>query len=190
MREIETRRWTLEEYYRMAETGVLARDERVELIEGEILKMSPQGSPHLTAIHRTLKALFKAFGFEAYVRVQGPLVLGPFSEPEPDLALVPGSELDYSEAHPSTALLVVEVSETTIEYDRNRKGSLYARAGIAEYWVLNLVDHALEVYRDPVPSATAPYGWEYSSVQRFSAEQSVCPLHAPNGRVSVADLLP
>ncbi|MBI2370409.1 MAG: Uma2 family endonuclease, partial [Deltaproteobacteria bacterium] len=104
--------------------------------------------------------------------------------------VVPGSPRDYLDAHPTTALLVVEVADTTLVYDRDLKGSLYARAGIAEYWIVNLTDRALEVYRDPAPSPRARYGSSYQTFQRLSPPDSVSPLAAPWARIAVADLLP
>ncbi|MBI4572140.1 MAG: Uma2 family endonuclease [candidate division NC10 bacterium] len=100
----------------------------------------------------TQDALRKAFGEGTHVRIQLPLALDPSSEPEPDVTVVRGSPRDYRDAHPSAALLVVEVADTTLSHDRDQKGSLYARAGVADYWIVNLVDQVLEVYRDPGPS--------------------------------------
>ena len=190
MREIQPRRWTREEYYRMAKTGVLRPDERVELIDGEVFQVVPQRSLHATAILMAEKALKIAFGEVYNVRYQLPLALDPHSEPEPDVSVVRGSYLDYRDEHPSTAVLVVEVLDTTLKTDRNRKGSLYARARIPEYWIVNLLDQRLEVYRDPVASATARYGWEYKTFHHYSAGQSISPSQAPQAQIAVADLLP
>jgi Uma2 family endonuclease len=154
---LQTRRWTRAEYERMAETGVLRPDERVELLDGEILLvMTPQNSPHAAVIGKTEDVLRQTFGRGIWVRTQMPLILDPDSEPEPDLAVVPGSPSDYVQEHPRTALLVVEVADTTLEKDRGRKAATYARAGIPEYWIVNLVDHCLEVYRDPIASPGQP----------------------------------
>jgi Uma2 family endonuclease len=183
MRAIETRRWTREEYNRMAAEGYFGPEERVELLDGEILIVPRQGSRHATAIHLAAKTLSAAFGSGFYVRIQGALALEELSEPEPDVAVVRGTERDYATAHPSTALLVVEVSDSTLEHDRERKGSIYARTGIPEYWILNLIDRRLEVYRDPD-------GSEYRSVTNHAVGESVSPLHAAAARVTVADLLP
>jgi len=190
MREVETRRWTREEYYRMAERGVLAPDERVELIDGEILKIVVQDSRHFVAIQRAQKALEAAFGPGCCVRAQGPLTIDDCSEPEPDLAVVKGSVNDYRDAHPRSGLLVVEVSDTSVEFDRLTKGSLYARAGIPEYWIVNLPNQRLEAHRDPAPASAARFGWEYKSVHFYCTGQSVTPLHAPQAHIAVDDLLP
>ncbi|MCI0636706.1 MAG: Uma2 family endonuclease, partial [Actinobacteria bacterium] len=143
------RRWTRDEYYRMAETGILRPDDRVELIDGEILTKSPQRSVDATAVLLSQEALHAAFGAGFDVRPQLPLALGEASEPEPDLAVVPGVPRDYRESHPTTALLVVEVAETSLAFDRGGKQALYARAGIPEYWIVDLVEGTLEVFRSP-----------------------------------------
>jgi Uma2 family endonuclease len=190
MSAVQTRRWTREEYERLIETGVFHPEERVELIDGELVVMTPQKSVHATAVRLVDEMLRMAFGSGHDVRAQLPLALDPDSEPEPDVAVVIGMPRDYRDAHPTTALLVVEVADTTLAFDRERKGSLYARAGIADYWILNLADRVLEVYRDPVPAPSALYGWHYRVPQRLSASDSVSPLAAPRARVAVSDLLP
>ena len=103
--------------------------------------------------------------------------------------MVSGSPRDYRDAHPATALLVMEVADTTLEFDRDRKGGLYAQAGIVDYRIVNLTDRLLEVYRDPTPNASARYGWEYRTWRRFGSSDSVRPL-VPQTSVAVADLLP
>lgn len=190
MATVGAKRWMRQEYEKMAEAGVFSPGERVELIDGEILTMTPQKSPHATAILLTVEALRTAFGPVCTVRPQLPLALDPLSEPEPDIAVVSGSPRDCSNDHPSSALLIVEVADTTLEYDRQRKGSLYARAGIADYWILNLTDRRLEVYRDPAPANLAVYGWAYRTVQHYTANQFISPLASPQARINVADLLP
>jgi Uma2 family endonuclease len=121
------------------------------------------------------------------VREEKPLAIALDSEPEPDVAVVAGAPRDYRVTHPATALLVVEVAETSLGYDRKTKGPLYARAGIPEYWIVNLLDGALEVYREP---AEMPDGWIYRLIQRFEAADTVAPLMAPEAVVAVADLMP
>ena len=187
---VQTRRWTREEYERLIEAGIFHPEERVELIDGEILTMTPQKSPHATAVCLVADALRGAFGSGHHVRVQLPLALDPDSEPEPDVAVVAGAPRDYRDAHPATALLVVEVADTTLAFDRERKGSLYAGAGIAEYWIVNLSDQVLEVYREPAAAPSAQYGWSYRVAQRLSPSDVVSPLAAPHGRITVSDLLP
>jgi len=186
----QPRLWTREEYYKMVEAGVLRPDERVELIGGRIIAMSPQNSPHFTAVCLVEDVLRTAFGPGHVVRVQGPLDVSPSSQPEPDIAVVQGHARDYSRAHPTTALLVVEVSESTLAFDRGEKASLYASAGIPEYWVVNLVDRQVEVYRDPVPVTGQPYGYGYRSCTHYFAVDTVAPAAMPQSAITVADLLP
>src|SRR2546430_17190567 len=127
----------------------------------------PQGAPHYTATRKTAKALEAAFGPGWDVRPEGPIGLDDDSEPEPDIAVVPGSPDDYSRAHPSRPVLTVEVAESSLASDRHRKGSLYARAGLSDYWVLNLLDRVLEVYRQPGPDLPAPFGWRETPAEGF-----------------------
>src|SRR6266853_670905 len=139
--EPKTRRWSRAEYTMMAELG-LFDGQRVELVDGEIMQMPPQKNWHFVTIKLVEEALESAFGPGYWVRTQGPINLGATSEPEPDIAVVAGKPRDYR-AHPNAALLVVEVSDTTLAYDRGRKASLYASASIADYWIVNLIDRQL-----------------------------------------------
>ncbi len=186
----QVRLWSREEYYKMAEAGIFAPDERVELIEGEIVARAAQGSLHATAVCLAQEALRTAFGPGFYVRTQFPLSLDPYSEPEPDLAVVPGSPRDYTDAHPLTALLVVEVANETLAFDRGRKARLYAKSGVPEYWIVNVPERLLEAYRDPGPLPGRPSEHGYRSVSRFSPPESVTPLAPGVGAARVADLLP
>src|SRR5262249_3117373 len=130
-----------------------------------------------------------AFGVGFWIRTQAVLNLGPESEPEPDLSVVPGGPRDYPE-HPKTALLVVEVSDTTLWLDRTRKRPLYASAGLADYWIVNLVDRQVEVHRNPIADSAAPLGFRYADVTIHGPGDFLSPLAAPSARVAVADLLP
>src|SRR5262245_26128697 len=136
---LEMRRFTRDEYHRMAGVGILAEGEKVELIDGEILKKVPQGRPHASGMRRAHAVLQRAFGSDRYVQSQLPIAPDAYSEPEPDLAVLPGPFEAFEGVHPETALLVVEVSDTTLPFDLGRKANLYARSGIPEYWVLNIV---------------------------------------------------
>jgi Uma2 family endonuclease len=187
---IEMRRWSREQYEKMIETGIFPPGTRAELIDGEIFSMTPQKRKHAAAIRAAEEALRSVFGTGFDVQVQLPLALDPSSEPEPDLSVVPGSWRDYREAHPSSAALVVEVADTSLEYDRDRKGSLYARAGITDYWIVNLPARSIEVYRDPAPSGEAIYGWTYRSVKHCRPGQHLTALGAPERTIPVDDLLP
>jgi Uma2 family endonuclease len=181
------RRWTREEYYRMGELGFF-HGQRVELIEGEIMVLSPQNWPHTSTVDRVGEVLRASLGSGFWVRMQYPLNLGT-SDPEPDVSVVPGQREDYSD-HPTTAVLIVEVSESSLTYDRTRKASLYARAGIADYWIINLVNNQVEVYRDPRADPAQFYGHGYASVTVLVPPAVVNPLAAPQVSLAAVDLLP
>jgi Uma2 family endonuclease len=183
MKATEMRRWTREEYERMIAAGMFAPGERLELVDGEILQMPPQGSVHATVIQLMSDALRSAFGPAFSVRQQLPIGLAADSEPEPDLAVVAGTPRDYWDAHPRTAALLVEVSDATPEYDRRRKGSLYARAGVCDFWIVNLVERCIEVYREPHQAS-------YGSCRRVFPGDRLEPLAAPGSNIQVADLFP
>lgn len=188
--EVQIRRWKRIEYEQLVEKGVFMPGERVELIDGLLLVAEPQSSSHFTAVRLVERALVRAFGEGWDVRAQGPIALDDTSEPEPDVAVVRGELRDYVEAHPADPVLVVEVALTSVNFDREHKSSLYARAGRPEYWIVNLVDRVLEVRREPAPSPSAPYGWDYSTVEVLRPGGSACPLAAPAAQIAVADLLP
>ncbi|HET7344087.1 MAG TPA: Uma2 family endonuclease [Methylomirabilota bacterium] len=188
--EARTRRFTRAEYDRMIELGVLGEDEPIELIGGELMVAEPRGAPHYTAVVKTARALQALFGPAWYVRAEGPIGLDDESEPEPDIAVVPGTPDDYSRAHPSRPALTVEVSDFTLALDRRHKGSLYARAGLEDYWIVNLGDRVVEVYREPIADSAAPFGWRYAQRQVFDVSARVTPLALPGAGVLVAQLLP
>jgi Uma2 family endonuclease len=188
--EVKTRRWKRVEYERLIETGFFQPGDPVELIGGQLIVAEPQGSGHFTAIQAVEEALRTAFGAGWQVRGQGPVALDEESEPEPDVAVVPGSFRDYVTAHPSRPVLVVEVSESSLALDRHHKGSLYARAGLDDYWIVNLVNRVLEVRRNPGPDPAASFGWRYQSVEVLERGASLSPLALPGARIRVADLLP
>lgn len=183
------RRWTRAEYDRLVDLGVLS-DEPVELIGGHLVVAEPQGSYHATGIGAGDDALRAALPPGWVVRAQMPVALDDESEPEPDVSVVPGAARDYLGEHPSRPALIVEVAESSLRFDRRDKGRLYARAGIADYWIVNLVDDVVEVYREPASSPEAPSGWGYRSVQRLGNRENISPLVAPNASIAVADLLP
>jgi len=121
---------------------------------------------------------------------KGHWALDDESEPEPDVAVVPGSFRDYISGHPSRPVLLIEVSESSLALDRDHKGSLYARAGLADYWIVNLIDRVLEVHREPTPDPAASFAWHYQSVEVLGPEASVSPLASPGAHIRVIDLLP
>ncbi|MGH7731213.1 MAG: Uma2 family endonuclease [Candidatus Eiseniibacteriota bacterium] len=184
------RRWTRVEYERLVELGVFGSGERLELIDGLLVVREPQGSQHAAAIRRVLAALHLALGDAWRIDSQLPIALDDTSEPEPDVAVVPRDPSAYRDAHPSRAVLVVEIADSSYRIDREDKASLYARAGIAEYWIVDLAHGALEVYREPEASPAATYGWRYRSVETLRPPATAAPLIAPDRAIPVADLLP
>jgi Uma2 family endonuclease len=188
--DLPLRRWTRVEYERLVECGFFQPGDPVELLGGRLIVAEPQESRHATAVGLADDALRAAFGAGWLVRAQMPVALDDDSEPEPDVAVVPGTRRDYREGHPRRLVLAVEVAESSLPADQTIKGSLYARAGIADYWIVNLVDLRVEVYRDPAPDSRAAYGWAYRSVERHGRGAVISPLALPGARVRVADLLP
>src|SRR5213593_4404108 len=161
------RRWKRIEYDRLVDLGVF-EGEPLELIGGQLVVAEPHGTYHASAI--------SAVDYAA--------------EPEPDLVVVPGNPADYRHSHPQRPALVVEVADSSLYFDREHKGSLYARAGIREYWIVNLVDRVLEVYRDEGADPRAIYGWRYRSVRALAPSAVIVPLAFTPGQIAVADLLP
>lgn len=180
--------WTKAEYYQMAEIG-LFDGKRVELIGGKVLEMSPMLSGHATATMLVSQALGRIFQQRHFLRVQLPLSVSDISDPEPDVAVVEGAIRDYRDAHPTTAALVVEVADSSVDYDRTDKASLYASAGVAEYWVVNLPQRRLEVFRSPIADTSQPFGYSYAVRTILSESEQVLPV-AARETVHVADLLP
>jgi Uma2 family endonuclease len=185
---VETRRWKRVEYDRLIECGFFQPGDPVELLGGQLIVAEPQSDRHYTAIMALEEALRAAFGPGFTVRTQGPIALDDESEPEPDVAVVPGSLRDHARGHPSRPVLVVEVSLSSLALDRVHKGSLYARAGLADYWIVNLVDRVVEVYRNPAVAA-APFGWRYGSAAIVGPDGAVSPLAAPDAAVRVSDVV-
>jgi Uma2 family endonuclease len=187
---IREKRWTRVEYDRLIDLGAFGPDDRVELLGGQLVGREPQGSPHATAVRLVAQALRHAFGPGWIIEGQLPVSLDDESEPEPDVTVVSGGPRDYIASHPSRPVLVVEVALTSLALDRGEKAGLYARAGLEDYWIVNLVDHVLEVYRDPEPHAEAPHGWRYASALTLEGRARVKPLAAASAGILVADLLP
>jgi len=180
--ELPRPRFSRVQYERMTEAGVFGPEDRLELLDGDIIDRAPQKSRHATAVTLVAEALRTLFGPGATVREQLPFSLDDSSEPEPDVAVVPGNPRDYRNAHPSRALLVCEVSDTTRAYDRGQKLAAYARAGIPEYWILDLAAETLEVCRNPEHSGYAQR-WSVAANGLISAEGSA-------QTILVTDLLP
>lgn len=183
------RRWKRVEYDRLVDLGVFG-DDPIELIGGQLIVAEPKGEYHSSAIGTVDYAVRAVLPPGWVVRIQLPVSLDEESEPEPDVVVVPGRSADYRYAHPSRPELAIEVADSSLTFDRQQKGSLYARAGIQDYWIVNLVDRVVEVYRDPAPDAAAVYGWRYRSVASLTPADVVIPLAFPSARISVTDLLP
>jgi Uma2 family endonuclease len=150
----------------------------------------PQNSRQSAAVAALCAVLARAFGAGFHVRSQLPLALDDASEPEPDVVVVRGGAWDYVAAHPSAPVLVVEIAEASLELDREHKSGLYARAGVADYWIINLPEAVIEIYRQPVPAVEAAFGWRYQSALRLARGATISPLAAPDVVIAVGDLLP
>lgn len=178
-------RYTVEGYFGLVRDGLLDADEHVELLEGVIVAEPPQDPPHASGTMHVVEALRDAVGRRAILRVQMPFIAGPFSAPEPDVALVAGRVADYEERHPTQALLIVEVAQSSLPQDRLSKSRIYAAARVLEYWIVNLRGDCVEVFRRP------------DAEQRLYAERIIARrgdrivLEAfPDSEVRVEDLLP
>lgn len=180
-------RWSREDYYRLGALGFF-RGRRVELLLGEIVEMSPIGWPHVVACRKVAERLETIFAGLAWISRGEPLNL-THSEPLPDVAVIPGRFADYTD-HPTTAWLVVEVADSSLDLDTTTKAELYATAGVPEYWVLDLGGRRLLVYRDPAPLPAGLGATAYRTQGVLGAGEAVTPLAAPAAAVPVADLLP
>jgi len=182
--QILKRLFTVGEYHQMIEVGILAEDDRVELIKGEVVKMSPIGSRHAACVKRLNRLFAERLGKLALISVQDPIHLDEHSEPEPDLALLQPRADFYAQAHPEPEdiLLIVEVAETSTDYDRQIKIPMYGQNGITEAWVVNLAANLIEVYRQPSPAG-------YGQVQHFKRGQSLSPQVFPQLVITVDEVL-
>ncbi len=177
------RRLSVDEYHKMIDAGILDEDEHVQLVDGLLLQMTPQGRPHAFVIQRLTKLLLRALSDDYAVLPQLPLTLGDDSEPEPDLAVVRADDARSYDHHPRTALLVIEVASDSLRFDRTTKGALYARSNISEYGIVNVVDDCVEVYRDPDPKAK-----RYRSALTLRSGQALSPPSVPGLSIPVAEL--
>jgi Uma2 family endonuclease len=173
MNTVQAKRFTLSEYEKLAELGFFHEDSHIELINGEIIKMAAKGKAHETCLRKLWKELPKLIGDRATLQSQAPITLPPNSEPEPDFAIVQNRDDDYFSAHPSPAdvLLVIEVSDSSLDYDQDVKLSIYAKAGISNYWIFNLVDNYLEAYSEPYQDNQGKYG--YSNKRIILSNQTI-----------------
>ncbi|MFQ3607266.1 MAG: Uma2 family endonuclease [Chloroherpetonaceae bacterium] len=179
---LEKRRWTADEYLKMAELGILASGERLELIDGEIYKkMSPVGLPHYWCVNRLNRLFHTKLLNSVIVSVQNPLWLDEHNEPEPDVVLLPMMDM-HVRPGAKDALLVVEVSDSTLDLDRKVKLPLYAKFEVGEVWLVNLAEACLEVYREPKDEG-------YGQMKKYEANESVSAMQFPDVKFSVAEIL-
>lgn len=181
-------RFSRVEYDRLVHLGAFD-GEAVELIGGLLIVAEPQGSYHASTVGAVADALRAVLPPGWLVRVQMPVALDDRSEPEPDVAVVPGAWADYRGDHPDRPALVVEVAESSLAFDRGEKASLYARGGVRDYWIVNLVDRVVEVLRHPELDEGAPHGWAYGTIARVGPNEIVSVLALPSVRVRVGDFL-
>jgi Uma2 family endonuclease len=177
---VKPKLWNRDDYLKLAELGFIGPEERTELIDGEIVQMSPQSCTHTLAIVHGTSLLSRLFDSTHYVQVQSTLDLSESFMPEPDLALIEKRLMDESEGRPGTADLLIEVSFTSLRYDQE-KARLYARSNIREYWIVDLVAQCLHVFRDPQHDG-------YRSQQRLERSESVAPLLCPETLVPIDGL--
>lgn len=178
------RRFTVHDYYAMAEAGILHEDDRVELIEGEIIEMSPINAPHASHVKRLNQLFMSRLGARVTLGVQDPVRLSEYSEPQPDLALLQPRDDFYQRSHPTPddVFLLIEVSDSTVEYDRQVKAPLYARSGVREMWLINLGAGQVEVYRNPSPDG-------YREQRYLQRGEAVAPLAFPEASFRVDEIL-
>jgi Uma2 family endonuclease len=181
-------RWALTDYLRLAEVGLLTG--RTELIDGSILDMPAQGLPHSICISKTVRELVPRLSKQHLILIQSTAAFDDWSGPEPDIAIFPSYPSAAAVTLPKPPLLIVEVSLTILKYDREYKGSFYAGHGLQDYWVINLAERVVEVYRQPVTDATAKFGWRYGSPIRVPSTGKLSPLMLPSQEILVADILP
>ncbi|MCS6815261.1 MAG: Uma2 family endonuclease [Cyanobacteria bacterium] len=169
----QPKRFTVQDYHRLVELGFLGEDDHIELIRGELMQMAAKGVMHEACIRRLLRQLPQSLNNQATLQCQAPIVLSFDGEPEPDFAVLRNREDDYTTAHPTPAdiLLVIEVADTSLEYDRTVKLSLYAEAAIPHYWLFNLVDRTLEAYSEPAQLPTGQF--EYLNRRIFTPSTTI-----------------
>jgi Uma2 family endonuclease len=179
------KRWTTQDYHRMSELGVLLPDEKTELIAGQIILKVAKGIAHVIALRLLVRRLQAQLNVPAHIRTQDPITLDDYSEPEPDLVIVRGEILDYADHHPrpEEILLVVEVADSTLQRDCEIKDKLYAQSNIEEYWVLDLPNRRLHMFRNPTATG-------YTSHLILMAPNQASCLALPNLSLAISDVLP
>ncbi|HEX2740666.1 MAG TPA: Uma2 family endonuclease [Rubrobacter sp.] len=182
MQQVTRRRFTVHDYHRMGEAGILHEDDRVELIEGEIVEMAAIGTRHFTCVNGLTRLLVRSVGDEAIVSVQNPVRLNQRTEPQPDLAVIRPRDYRVSLPGPEDVLLLIEVSDTTLAYDRNVKLPLYSRAGIREVWIVDLSGEVIERHNDPSPDG-------YRSLHRARRGEKIESSALPDPALTADDVL-
>lgn len=179
------KRWSVDEYHRISELGLLDSTKRTELLAGHITFMASKGTPHVTSLYLLANLIRDQLGNTAMVRTQDPIVLDDWSEPEPDLAIVQGSILDYAQQHPQPhqVYLIVEVADSTLKQDCEVKDKLYAQAGITDYWVLDLQHRQLHIFRDPTPEG-------YTHHLILKEPHQIAPLAFSEMAIALSSILP
>jgi Uma2 family endonuclease len=181
---LEIHLFTVQDYHRMIESGILDEDDRVELLAGQIVKMAAKGTAHGAAITRTTRLLNNRLAGLVLVRLQDPIQLNDYSEPEPDISVVITDPLDYEDHHPtaSEVYLIIEIADTTLRNDCGTKAKIYAQSGIIDYWVLNVNDRQLHVFREPSQEG-------YKSELILADSMTISPLHFPDISFMVSEML-
>ncbi|MEM7556237.1 MAG: Uma2 family endonuclease [Cyanobacteria bacterium P01_A01_bin.84] len=182
--ELLRRKFTVEQFHKMAESGILNEDDRVELIRGEIIEMAAIGTKHAACVNRLNNVLPRKLGDKVVMNIQNPVGLDDSSQPQPDVVLLQPREDFYASAHPQPqdVFLIIEVADSTIKYDREVKVPLYSQKGITEVWLVDITSECVEVYWEPVNDA-------YKEVQKFSRNESLF-IHAFNDiNISVNEIL-
>jgi Uma2 family endonuclease len=179
------RKWTVKEYHKLGEMGFFQPEERVELVSGNIIRMSAKGTAHTSATRRTATLLRDLLENLAAVYTQDPIALDDNSEPEPDIAVVRIDPFDYATHHPtpSEVYLIIEVADSSLVYDRQIKANIYARSGIVDYWVLNVNERQLHVFREPAEDG-------YQSEVILEENDSISPLQFPAFNIAIGEMLP
>ena len=182
--ELARRRFTAAEFLRLVEIGVLAEGDRVELIQGDLIEMSPIYITHIATLNRLVWLLSNALGKQVILSVQNPVQLSEDNLPQPDVAIFRFQEEFYSEQHakPEDILLIIEVADTSLRYDQRVKSKLYGTAGIADYWIVNLPERQIEVYREPRPNG-------YRTVTTYAPGETLSPLAFPDVVLQVEQIM-
>jgi Uma2 family endonuclease len=183
-KSLSVHRFTVKEYHRLGELGILHEDDRTELLEGKIIDMTPIGSKHASVVNRLNNMLIEKLRGMVIVSIQNPIDLNEYSEPEPDIAILKPRKDFYSQNHPrpEDILFIIEVSDTSLDYDRSVKIPLYAKAGIQEVWLVDVIENVLEIYYDPSQG-------DYGSVMKRRHDQTMSPEGFPGVIFSADEVL-